>query len=185
MDNFFGMVSQSWTWRYFFSHFGWVDWMLTFFLFIGVLLGLKNGLSRELPRIFEALISLYVTMESYPFFALWLSRETPWPEAHTKVLTFALLWVLSGLSLRILFEIAGRLVHLEVSGPFQWLAGVLVGSLRYYLFFSMISYFLILFPLDWTHRSYKVQSWSGQVLTQTPPKIQEWINSILLRRQVV
>ena len=182
MSNFFGMITESWFWKYFFAHFGWVDWALAIFVFIGILLGLKNGLARELPRLLETVISLYVTMEYHTFFAAWLARETPWPEAYARVFTFAAVAFVSWLVLRLLFEILGRLAHLEVASPLQWVGGILVGGVRYFLFFSLVSYFLVLFPLDWIHRSYQVQSWSGQTLSQIPPKIHGWLNEAVLRR---
>jgi len=183
LSNFFGTASQSWIWEYFVSNFGWVDWMLLTFVFLGVLLGLKNGLSVELPRLGETLLSLYLTMEFHTFFAAWVARETPWPETHAKIFTFFLTWCLSWFVLRLLFEIAGRLVHLEVAGPFQWVAGLFVGGLRYTLLCSVVSFFLVLFPLDWIQQSYKVQSWSGQTLAQVPAKIHSWINEFILQRE--
>lgn len=176
------MITESWFWRYFFSHFGWVDWALTLFVFIGILLGLKNGLNRELPRLLETVISLYVTMEYHTFFAAWLARETPWPETYTRIFTFAVVAFVSWLVLRLLFEIVGKLVHLEVARPFQWVGGILVGGMRYFLFFSIVSYFLVLFPLDWIHRSYQVQSWSGQTVSQIPSTIHSWLNEFVLRK---
>lgn len=173
------MVSESWFWRYFFAHFGWVDWTLSFFVFIGVLLGLKNGLGRELPRLLESFISLYVTMRYYPVLGAWLARETPWPEKYCGIFTFLFVWFLSALILRLSFEIAGRLLHLEISAPFEWLGGALVGGARYFLFFSLFSYFLVLFPADWNQSSYKVKSWSGPVLIQTPTQIYEGVNRFL------
>lgn len=178
------MTSESWFWRYFFSHFGWVDWLLSLFVFVGVLLGLKNGLSRELPRLGESFISLYATLEYYGALASWLAHETPWPESYTKIFTFLLLWFLTTLLLRLLFEIIGRLVHLEIAAPFEWLGGFLIGAVRYFLFLSMVSYFLVLLPLDWIQSSYKVKSWSGSVLIQTPSKIHEKVNRILSFRKV-
>ncbi len=179
LGNWFSTLTESWFWRYFISHFGWVDWTLSAFLLVGILLGLKNGLSREFPRFLESLISLYVTMEYYGFFAAWLARETPWPEAYGRIFTFIFLWFLSGLVLRLLFEIIGRLVHLQIAAPFEWMGGLLGGGVRYFLFFSMVSYFLILLPLDWMQSSYKVKSWSGPTLIQVPVKIHEGINRLL------
>lgn len=182
MSHFLGVITESWFWRYFFSHFGWVDWALTLFVFIGILLGLKNGLNRELPRLLETVISLYVTMEYHTFFAAWLARETPWPETYTRIFTFAVVAFVSWLVLRLLFEIVWKLVHLEVARPFQWVGGILVGGMRYFLFFSIVSYFLVLFPLDWIHRSYQVQSWSGQTVSQIPSTIHSWLNEFVLRK---
>lgn len=185
MADFFGTVSQSWFWKYFLSHFGWVDWMLAGFLFLGVILGLKNGMSRELPRLAETFLSLYLTMEYHGFFATWISRETPWPESYSRIFIFAVIWFLSWLVLRLFFEILGRLAHLEVAVPFQWVGGVLIAAARYFILCGMISYFLVLFPLDWIQRSYKVQSWSGQMLSQIPPKIHGWVNKVVgLRRSI-
>lgn len=185
MSHFIAAVSESWFWRYFFQHFGWVDWFLSTFVFIGILLGLKNGLSRELPRLLESLISLYATLEFYGFFASWLARETPWPESYARIFTFISLWFVTGLVLRLLFEIIGRLVHLQIAAPFEWLGGLLVGAVRYFLFFSMISYFLVLLPMDWMQSSYKVQSWSGPILIQTPFKIHQVINRFLPFRNLL
>lgn len=183
MDNFFGMVNESWFWRYFLSHFGWVDWGLVIFLLLGILMGLKQGLSRELPRLLESLISLYVTLEYSSLFAAWLSRETPWPESYLKIFTFAVVGTLSGLLLRLLFEILGRLASLQIASPFQEIGGFLIGGGRYFIFFSLLSYFLLLFPLDWIHQSYQVQSWSGQIVAQVPSKIHDWVNGVVLRRR--
>ena len=184
MSQFLAMVSESWFWRYFLAHFGWVDWLLTLFIFVGILLGLKNGLSRELPRLLESLLSLYATLEYYGVLAGWLARETPWPESYCRIFTFLLIWFSASILLRLGFEIIGRLVHLEIAAPFQSLGGFLVGGLRYFLFASMVSYFLVLIPLDWTQSSYKVNSWSGGVLIQTPTKIYEGINRLLMTGKI-
>jgi hypothetical protein len=82
--NFLGTVTESWFWRYFFAHFGWVDWLLTAFVVVGIFMGLKHGVTGELPRLFETLIALYVTFDYYSFFAEWLARETPWPESYAR-----------------------------------------------------------------------------------------------------
>ena len=110
--------------------------------------------------------------------AEWLSRETPWPESYTRIFTFGVLAFLSWLSLRLLFAIVGKLIHLEVAAPFQILGGGLIGGLRYFLFFCLISYFLTLFPLDFIHRSYQVQSWSGQILVRVAPRIYEGVRTV-------
>lgn len=181
MDSIPAAVTESWFWRYLFAHFGWVDWTLAAFVFIGVLLGLKHGVSIELPRLLETLFSLFVTFEYYTFLSEWISRETPWPESYARIFTFGLLGFVSWFSLRLLFEIVGKLVRLEVATPFQLAGGLLLGAVRYFLFFSMISYFLMLFPLDFIHRSYQVQSWSGQVITQTAPKIHDFVKTLWVR----
>ena len=185
MANFFATITESWFWKYFLSHFGWVDWMLTAFILVGIMFGLKQGVTVEVPRLLETLISLYVTLEYYSFFAEWLARETPWPESYARVFTFAALGFLSWFSLRLLFEIMGRVVHLEVAAPFQMVGGVLLGGLRYFLFFSLISYLLILSPLDFIHRSYQVQSWSGQTLAQIAPKIHDFVKGLWSTRGAV
>jgi len=181
LNNFLDTVTQSWFWKYFLSHFGWVDWMLTAFILVGLFVGLKRGLSVELPRLLETLISLYVSMEYYSFFAEWLSRETPWPEAYARVFTFAALAFVTWLSLRLLFEILGRMINMQVAAPFQWGGGVLIGGLRFFLFFCILSYLLVLFPLDFIHQSYQVQSWSGQTVTQVPSRIHGWIKGAVRR----
>jgi uncharacterized membrane protein required for colicin V production len=177
LGNFWGTVTESWFWKYFFSHLGWVDWFLILFVFVGVLLGLKHGATREFP-----LISLYVTFEYYSFFAEWLARETPWPESYVRAFTFALIGFLSWFSLRLLFEIGGKLAHLQVFAPFEAILGALVGGVRYFLFFSLISYWLVLLPLDWIHRSYQVQSWSGQKLVQLPANLHAWVKGLIVRK---
>ncbi len=179
MGNAFGVISENWFWKYFFSHFGWVDWTLVAFIFLGVLIGLKNGIGKEFPRLIEGLISLFLTMEYYAFFAAWISRETPWPESYARIFTFLIGWIATWLVLRLLFEILGKLAHIEVATPIQWVGGFFVGGLRYFLFFCMLSYFLTLFPLDWIQRSYKVESWSGQTVSQIPAKIHETVSRVI------
>lgn len=182
MDHIFETIGQSWFWQYFFSHFGWVDWVLSVFLVLGLILGLKHGVSQEIPRLVEILISLYVSFEFHSFFTEWLTRETPLPESYARPLTFALLSFLSWLALRLLFEILGKLVQLQVATPFQIVGGLLVGPVRFFLIFGLVSCALILLPLDWIHRSYQVQSWSGQALTQVPPQIHDWIKGVVVRK---
>ena len=182
MGQFVETMTQTWFWRYFFSHFGWVDWLLLAFLLIGIMLGLKHGMAQELPRVFEMIISLYLSLEYQPVLTEWLVRETPCPEAYAQPLTFGLIGFLSWFALRFLFEILGRFIRLEVAAPFQLLGGLIAGGARYFLFFAMISYFLVLVPLDWIQQSFRVQSWSGQILTQAPPKIHDWIKEVVVRK---
>lgn len=184
MDKIYSTVSQSWFWQYFFSHFGWVDWILVIFIMIGIVIGLKSGASVELPRLLETALSLYVTFEYYSFFSDWLVRETPCPETYARVMTFALLGFLSWFLIRIVFEIIGKFMHLEIASPFKWIFGFFLGGLRYLLFFSLISYLLMLLPIDWIHRSYQVQSWSGQRLVQLPVTLYQGVKGFLTPRGV-
>ena len=184
VNNLLAAVTDSWFWRYFFSHFGWVDWVLTAFVLVGLILGLKHGVSQELPRIAETLISIYITMEYYEFFAAWIARETPWPESYARIFTFAALGFLSWLLLRLLFGIVGKLIHLEVAAPLQIAGGFFLGGVRYFFFFCFVSYLLALFPLDFIHRSYQVQSWSGQTVSQIPEKLHEWVRGIWLQQRI-
>lgn len=177
--NFLGNVTESWFWKYFFSHLGWVDWLLIAFVIVGFFLGLRNGMSKELPRLLESLIALLATFEYYGLLSDWLTRETPLMETYAKALTFGLVWFVCWLCLRMVFEILGKLIHLEVSAPFEAIGGVAIGGARYILFFSLLSFFLMLFPLDWIHRSYQVHSWSGQTLTEIPRQIHEWTRGFL------
>ncbi len=101
------------------------------------------------------------------------------------MITFALLGFASWFLLRILFEIIGQFIHLEVASPLQMLGGVFIGGLRYFLFFSLVSYLLLLFPLDWIQQSYQVQSWSGRPVAQIPVKIHEWMRGFWVTRTVV
>ena len=182
MDNVTSTITQSWFWQYFLSHFGWVDWMLTAFLLVGLILGLKNGASQELPRLVESAAAIYVTFEYHPLISDWLARETPCPEAYARVIAFGFVGFASWFLLRLSFEIIGKFIHLEIVKPFQILGGALIGGLRYALFFSFISYLLVLLPLDWIHRSYEVQSWSGQTLRQIPPQVYEGVKEFVFRK---
>ena len=96
---------------------------------------------------------------------------------------FLLAWFSTTLVLRLLFEILGKLTHLEVASPFQWVGGFFLGGVRYFLFFSMISYFLMLIPVDWIQQSYRVQSWSGQFVAQIPAKIHDGINGVIPQKK--
>lgn len=173
-------IGQSWFWKYFFSHFGWVDWILSIFILVGIIMGLKHGLSQELPRLLEIFISLYVTFQYYSFFSDWITRETPLPESYARPFMFGLVAVINWVALRLLFEILGKFIHLQIANPFQILGGLMIGAFRYFLIFSLISYTLVLFPPDWVNRAYRVQSWSGHVLTQFPQKIHSWINGVIV-----
>jgi uncharacterized membrane protein required for colicin V production len=179
VSTFLANFTESWFWKYFLSHLGWVDWLLIAFFVVGVFLGLKNGLSKEIPKLLESLIALLVTFEYYGFFSEWLTRETPLTETYAKVLTFGLVWFICWICLRMIFEIVGKLLRLEVSAPLEALGGLAVGAVRYFLFFSLLSYFLILFPLDWIHQSYEVQSWSGPRILQIPPAIYQTVRGLL------
>ena len=72
----------------------------------------------------------------------------------------------------------GKLIHLSMAPPLEIMGGILLGALRFSLFFCMISYFLMLFPLDFLHHAYQIQSWSGHTLVRAAPKIHERIKGL-------
>jgi uncharacterized membrane protein required for colicin V production len=179
-SHFLANFTESWFWKYFLSHLGWVDWLLIAFFVVGVFIGLKNGLSKEIPKLLESLIALLVTFEYYGLFSEWLARETPLAETYAKALTFGLTWFVCWLCLRMIFEIVAKLLHLEVSAPLEAFGGLALGAVRYALFFSLLSFFLVLFPLDWIHQSYEVHSWSGPRIVQVPPTIYQTVREVLV-----
>jgi len=182
LDSLAQAFNQSWFWKYFFSHLGWVDWVLAAFFLVGIILGLKNGLSQEMPKVAETFITLCFTMEFYPFCSQWVAERTPFPEAYIQPGTFALLGLLTWFIVHLSFKSMGKWVRLQIAAPFEAVFGALVGGVRFFIFFGLISYLLTLFPLDWLQRSYKVQSWSGQMLIQVPTQIHGWVRNLVVRQ---
>lgn len=182
MDNLYATLQQGWFWQYFFSHLGWVDWVLAAFCLVGIILGLKNGLSREIPKIIEIFVTLCVTMEFYPFLGQVITQMTPMPEVYIQPGTFALLGLSVWFLTHFLFKSLGKLACLQIMSPFEAILGSLAGGIRFLIFFGLVSYLLVLFPLDWLQRSYKVQSWSGQMLVEMPVRIHEWVRHMVIRQ---
>ncbi|GEM_PF-1630926 len=150
---------------------GWVDVVALLLIFWGLVAGIKRGLEVELPKFLEIAVSTVITFHYYEFVGSRLHTSLSAPESPAQFFSFLGIAVVSVLALRLFFKILGTLVSLKFMTGISRVGGALTGALRWILTFSLLSYFILMLPLNSIKNSFTAErSWSGPFFAQTSQK---------------
>ncbi len=151
---------------------GWVDVVALVLIFWGLVIGFKRGLEIELPKFLEAAVATVVTLHYYQAVGDILHVNLSAPTYPAQVLSFLGIALGCFLIVRLFFKILATLVTISFMGTVSRVGGALAGSLRFILAFSLLSFFLLMMPLDFFKDSFSFErSWSGPFFAQTSEKL--------------
>lgn len=154
-----------------FAKIGWVDIVGLILFFWGILTGIRRGLELELPMFLEITLNTLVTLHFYQAVGGFLEVKFAVPEWPAELLSFMVLALVCGFFLRLFFNVLGTFVSIQFMAVVSRLGGGVAGCLRLMLFFSLVSYFLLMLPLDFFKNSFGTdRSWSGPFFAQASEK---------------
>ena len=146
---------------------GWLDIVFVAAFIFGTFLGLRNGLARVFPGLFEVLAAQWVTLEYGQGFSDFLARKVPLSGFILHALVFAGLAIATILIMRFTFQLLSILVAVEFKPPLNGVGGALLGGLQFVLYLSLIAGFLTLFPLPFIQDTFSGRTISGPYLVES------------------
>lgn len=150
---------------------GWVDVVAVILILWGLVAGIKRGLEIELPRFLEIVVATIVTFHYYESVGAILHTHLSAPQSAAKLFSFLGIALICVLVMKLFFKITGTLVSLKFMAAISRVGGGLIGILRFILTLSLLSYFLLMLPLDFFRSSFTFErSWSGPFFAQTSEK---------------
>jgi uncharacterized membrane protein required for colicin V production len=150
-----------------------VDIAAAAYLILGLLVGLKRGLSGELARLASAAVTLALTLHYYAGLADYLARNTRLAqhEALARPLAFFILALCSGLFFLTLRLILQHLMKITFNPKIDRAAGLLAGGARAVATVALVVLALGLWPSSFLRRVFREESAVGRTLFTTAPAL--------------
>ncbi len=186
LTQWFHEILQAAFWHAFFTHFQWLDWITFVSVLLGLFMGMKKGLLREMVEIFELLIVITIVFEYTPEIAFLL--KTGWTkisEGYARALAFFLLAVAVLLAVHFLDKIMQNWAHTQMIAPLRMVGGALLGGFHVLLLLSFFSQPILAIPVPAIRHLYQPEnSLVGYGLSFLAPKAhQEMMQPIRLLQQ--
>ena len=170
-------IIQSQIWRFVSTHFYWVDWITLFFLFWGILSGIRQGFLRTLVKAAEALLIAYLTFLYHEKVSL--QMHTYLPFLSVKVLPAAgFIGIALPAALLILFldSQMNRWFQTTLPAPVRSIGGAVTGFFYGIFLWSFLSQALLATPVKGVQKSYeKGISISGPFIKTFAPQLYQKI----------
>ncbi|MBI4368355.1 MAG: CvpA family protein [Candidatus Omnitrophica bacterium] len=160
-------------WLLIWTKMGWLDIVFLLVFAIGIFLGLKRGLAKVSERLIEVVVAQIVTIEYSRAWSEWIQIRVHVPFELLHVVVFAALAIVSIIAVRFIFRVLELFAAIEFKSPLNGVGGALLGGFQHLLFLSLISSFLLLFPLPFIQTTFKDGSISGPYLASTSQKVHD------------
>ncbi len=161
------------------STFGWVDFLLFAVFFLGVLYGVKKGLSGILPILIGVIITQVVVIEYTAPLTSFLVERFQLPNWPIQIVIFAALAIVSLVLIRFLFKFLSLIATVVFKQPINSLGGALIGGLVFVLFLTLLSEFIMMFNIPFIQESFTTKSLTGPYLVETCEQVhyffERWI----------
>lgn len=161
------------------QNFSMVDWILLLALFWGLVQGSRKGFSEMLGRLLGLFLVSMLTLSFYSGGAAYLSANLPvLPLELTEPFIFLLLGVSLWVSVSWCINVFGKILKVEAQGLLKTLGGMAFGVLWMMLLSSFLVQFLLLFPVESVHKTFKPGStWTGYAISQFAPDLHKFVVS--------
>lgn len=161
------------------SSLGWVDFLLFAVFFLGVLYGVRKGLSGILPILIAVMTAQVVVIEYTAQLTGFLVQRFPIPHWPVQIVIFAALAIASIVFVRFLFKFLSLIASVTFKQPINSLVGALIGGLACVLFLTLLSEFIMMFNIPFIQESFTVKSLTGPYLVETCEQVhyffERWI----------
>lgn len=166
-------IIQSQIWRFVATHFYWVDWATLFFLFWGLVYGLRTGFLRTLVRVGEAFLVAYVTFLYHDKASVLLHTYLPF--LSRKALP-GMGFVVLALPLTLLVHVIDTQIcqwfKTTLAPPVRMIGGAIAGIFYGIFLWSFLSQPLVATPIKALQKSYEPGiSISGAFVKNLAPDI--------------
>ncbi len=161
------------------STFGWVDFVLFAMFFLGVLYGVRKGLSGVIPVLLAMMTAQVVTIHYTATLTSFLVERFQVPDWPVQIIFFAALAIISIVFVRFLFKFLSLIATVTFKQPINSLGGALIGGLAFVLLLALLAEFIMMFNIPFIQESFTTKSLTGQYLVETCEQVhyffERWI----------
>lgn len=150
--------------------YNYIDIVAAIALMIGMVQGLRRGLSGELARFIAICVAVGCGWYFYHPLGTKLLHQSNMDEQEAYAAAFFLCLIGGFLLMLVIRLLLGHIMEVSFKGPFDRIMGVLAGMLRMGLYCTAIIFFIGLLPNDYLHGVVS-ESLSGQLVSRYAP---EW-----------
>ena len=155
--------------------FNWLDIFFVILLLGMVYKGLKNGVGSQMLSLAGAVFLVFLSIGYYNYFSVsifgFLAQE--W----SKPVSFFVISAIVYFAIK-LFERIFNVINNEEVSTIERIGGVVIASLRGFIFFGLIGIFFILVPIETLQRSAIQESQTCMYFVKMDAQIYSWITKI-------
>ena len=153
----------------------WVDVIVVIFLIRGSYIGLRQGFSVELFKIFGAIAAGTVSLLYYSELGRWIASHSFLSAQIADFLSFLILFFVLLLAVKIIRIFLFKILHLQLFYGLEKIGGVALGLGRSVIFVSLFLFGLNLLPVEYIQKSIEEKSLSGPYVKKAAPEILNFI----------
>jgi len=166
----------------FLSAFGWIDAVLLAAVLLGVVFGIKRGLSHELAVLLGFAVAVVATCSAYDPLARRLAENLHWNLELLRLIAVVALLALSLAAMWILRAALGLLMEFAFKGWFERVGGAVAGGLRWGLVCLVALLALSFVPVSALQRAILFDSFAGREIL---PLLADSYNDLAARGELL
>lgn len=143
-----------------------LDVLAVLMLVLGMVVGLRRGLSGELARIVSAVVVVWAGFRYYAAVAVMLLEHTRVMPSAAPALAFFFIFAGGLVAFAILWRLLRPLLQLSFRGAWERVGGAVLGGARAFVLLSALLFFFSLTPVDYLQDYVFARSLTGRLYDQ-------------------
>jgi len=152
-----------------------VDYVLLGLIALGLILGLKKGLSAMVSKLLSLGGTVLTALYYYSPAAKWLSVHSPLPTRSAQALMYFLIAVAGWIAFDIIFKIISKVMEVKFSERLSRLGGLLLGGLWMYLLGGFLLYSFLIFKAPFLDPDLAKSSYLAPRVSSLPQTAYEFV----------
>lgn len=134
-----------------------------------MMLGLRNGLSKELARVIGLVVAIIAGFYFYEILAQVIQRQTELSQKTALTISLIICILAGAIILGCLRFVLAKILEFGFKGPLERIGGMIAGLVRGLVFCTAILFLLGLVPHEGLHRQVTELSVAGKAVTSYLP----------------
>jgi len=155
------------------SDLGYVDILLILFVLWGLFEGFVKGFSVQVSKFIAMIIGISTALIVYEPIAKSLSEQTHIHESIITSLVLYLCSVIISFILHLVFALIGKIVSFQFVYFVERVLGSLLGGIRLTIYFSFLSFVILLWPTELFNPYFDELSYTGKQIRMVIPAFKE------------
>ena len=164
-------VSRQVDWSALWARIGWIDIVFLIVLVVGVIYGMRKGLTKALPGLISVVLAQTLATEYYKAASIELQRFVPLPPSFSDTLLFALIVIAVTVAVFFIFKFLSWIATIQFKSEIDHIFGAILSALRFVLVLGLLASFLSLIPVPFLQETFKSRSISGGFLAHSSESV--------------
>ena len=166
-------VSRQVDWSALSARIGWIDIVFLIVLLVGVVYGMRKGLTKALPGLIGVVLAQTFAIEYDKAASAFVQGFIPLPPVFSDVAMFALIVVAVMFAVVFIFKFLSWIATIQFKSEIDRGLGACFSALRFVLLLGLLASFLSLIPVPFLQETFQGRSLSGSFLAHSSERVHD------------